>query len=72
MYNSNYPTSYGSYGSMGSYGGYGSQYGGSSMMGGMRNGQNPQLPNNQQNPDQNESKLFVNLQGKKSSNNISR
>jgi hypothetical protein len=53
MYNSNYGGSYGSMGSYGSYNGmgsYGSSYGANSMIGGMRNIQNPQQPNNQQNP----------------------
>ena len=48
MYNSNYGGSYGSMGSYGSSGSYGSPYGMNTTLGGMRNMQNGQQPNNQQ------------------------
>lgn len=53
MYGSNYGASYGSMGSYGSYGPYNSPYSTSTMLGTMRNQQNPQQLNNQQPPDQN-------------------
>jgi len=65
MYGSNYGGSYGTMGSYGSYGSYNSPYSTSAMMGTMRNQQNPQQLNNQQPPDQNESKFFYFIQGKK-------